>query len=128
MNREFFSKPAVLAPAVVAFVAAALYIVIDAPDEVPAVNRTALATQPMASQETGKKSASVTSLVGGLEARLAENPDDAKGWLLLAKSHDHLGDRDAAWDAYSRAKELGMSDDTFEMQLAANLNQLIQKN
>ena len=128
MNLEFFAKPPLLATAVVAFVAASLYIVIDVPDEVHTANSTALATQPIADEKTGQKAASVTILVGGLEARLAENPDDAKGWLLLAKSHDHLGDRDAALDAYSRAKELGMSDDTFEMQLAANLNQLIQKN
>jgi len=128
MNREFFSKPAVLATAVVAFVAAALYIAIDMPDEVHTVSRIAPSTQPMANAESGQKAASVTSLVGGLEARLAENPDDAKGWLLLAKSHDHLGDRNAAWAAYSRARELGMSDDSLEIKLATNLNQLIQKN
>ncbi len=128
MNREFFSKPAVLAPVVVAFVAAALYIVIDAPDEAFTVNRTTFAPQSMADEDTGQKAASVTSLVGGLEARLAENPDDAKGWLLLAKSHDHLGDRNAAWAAYARAKELGMSDDSLEIKLAVNLNQQMQNN
>lgn len=128
MNLDLFAKPAVLATAIVAFVAASLYVVIDVPDEVHSVNRTAVATQPTANEETGQKAASVTSLVSGLEARLAENPNDAKGWLLLAKSHDHLGDRDAAWAAYSRARELGMSDDALEIKLAANLNQLKQKN
>ena len=119
MNLDFFAKPAVLAAAIVAFVAASLYVVIDVPGEVHSVNRTPVATQPMANEETGQKAASVTSLVGGLEARLAENPDDAKGWLLLAKTHDHLGNRDAAWAAYSRARELGMSDDSLEIKLAA---------
>ena len=63
----------------------------------------------------------VGSLIGGLEARLAENPDDAKGWLLLARSHDHLGNDDEAWNAYSRARELGMNDETLELKLAANM-------
>ncbi len=128
MNLEFFAKLPVLATAIVAFVAASLYVVIDVPNEVHSADRTAVETRPMTDAGSGKKAASVTSLVGGLEARLAENPDDAKGWLLLAKSHDHLGDRDAAWAAYSRARELGMSDDSLEIKLAANLNQLIQKN
>jgi len=128
MNLEFFAKPPLLAAAIVAFVAASLYVVIDVPDEGHSANRATVAAKPMANDETGQKAASVTSLVGGLEARLAENPDDAKGWLLLAKSHDHLGNRDAAWAAYSRARELGMSDDSLEIKLAANFNQLIQKN
>lgn len=128
MNFEFFRKPPVLATAVVAFVAASLYIVVGTPDGVSTANGSAIEAMPMASQAPGTKAASVTSLVGGLKARLAEDPSDAKGWLLLAKSHDHLGNRDAAWAAYAKAKELGMGDDTLEIKLAANMNQLLQKN
>lgn len=72
-------------------------------------------------EATQDRSASVGSLVGGLEARLAQNPDDAKGWLLLARSHDHLGDNARAWDAYSRARELGMTDEALELKLAARM-------
>jgi len=128
MILEFLSKPSVLATAVVAFVAASLYVVVDSPDEIRTANRSASETRKMDDEGAGQKAASVTSLVGGLEARLAENPNDAKGWLLLAKSHDHLGDQDAAWAAYARAKELGMGDDSFEIKLAANMNQFIQTN
>jgi len=128
MYLNVLAKPAVLAIAVAAFVAATFYAVIDLPDDDQTISRIAVDVQPMASAGTDQKAGSVTSLVGGLEARLAENPNDAKGWLLLAKSHDHLGDQRAAWTAYSRAKELGMSDDTFEIALAANMNQLIQEN
>lgn len=128
MKLDVLAKPAVLATAVVAFVAASLYIVIDVPDESSSANRAAVEKQSMTSEGTGQKAASVTSLLGGLEAKLAENPDDAKGWLLLAKTHDHLGNRDAAWAAYSRARELGMSDDTLEIKLAANMNPLLRKN
>jgi len=128
MNLDFFVKPAVLATTVIVFVAASLFAVIDAPTETQTINRTAVDAGPATSQNSGEKAASVTSLVGGLEARLAQDPDDAKGWLLLAKSHDHLGNRDAAWAAYARAKELGMSDDTFEIKLAANIGQLMPNN
>lgn len=128
MNLEFFAKPAVLVAAVVAFVAASLYVVIDNPSAAQTSNRTATDSRLATDQGLDNKAASVTSLVGGLEARLTEDPNDAKGWLLLAKSHDHLGNRDAAWAAYTRAKELGMSDDTFEIKLAANINQLMPKN
>ena len=128
MNFEFLTKPAVLATAVVAFVAASLYVVIDTPNEDHSVNRSAIEVPTTVDQAPGKKAASVPSLVGGLEAKLAQDPNDAKGWLLLAKSHDHLGDRDAAWAAYARAKELGMGDDAFEIKLAANMNQLLQEN
>ncbi len=113
MNLELFARPAVLLTAVVAFVAASFYFVIDAPTE---------ASNP------GNKLASVTSLIGGLEARLAKDPNDAKGWLLLAKSHDHLGNRDAAWAAYTRAQDLGMSDEALEIRLTANISQLMSNN
>ena len=128
MNLDFFVKPAVLAITVIVFVAASLYAVIDAPTEAQTINRMAIEAGPATSQSSGEKAASVTSLIAGLEAKLAQDPDDAKGWLLLAKSHDHLGNRDAAWAAYARAKELGMSDDTFEIKLAANIGQLIPNN
>ena len=72
------------------------------------------ATQP----DTGnEKAGSVTSLLAGLEARLAENPDDAKGWLLLAKSYDHLGRGEDARAAYDKAAALGMTDAALESRL-----------
>ena len=128
MNFDFSAKPAVVATAVIVFVAASLYVVVDSPDEVQTLNRATIEAQTMAGDTNDQKALSVTSLIGGLEAKLAENPEDAKGWLLLAKSHDHLGDRRAAWVAYTRAKELGISDDTFEIQLTANMSPLISKN
>ena len=42
--------------------------------------------------------------------RLEEHPDDAKGWLLLAKSYDHVGRPEDAAAAYDKARELGLSD------------------
>ena len=67
--------------------------------------------------KTNAKLDSVANLVGGLETRLQENPEDAKGWLLLAKSYDHLGDNEKALRAYTKAVELGLSDTHMEMKL-----------
>ena len=65
------------------------------------------------------KVGSVTSLLSGLEARLAENPDDAKGWLLLAQSYDLLGRSADAMDAYEKASALGMTNADLEARLNA---------
>ncbi len=54
---------------------------------------------------------SVSSLIGGLEQRLAENPYDGRGWLLLAKSYEHLARYDDARTAFARAAALGVTDD-----------------
>ena len=102
-----------VAGTVVVLAGLALFAVTDRQDTV--------VIQGEISQPTQDRSASVGSLVGGLEARLAENPDDAKGWLLLARSHDHLGNNDEAWNAYSRARDLGMNDEALELKLAANM-------
>ena len=60
---------------------------------------------------------SVATMVVGLEDRLENEPDDGKGWLLLAKSYDFLG-RDAdARAAYRKADALGNGD----AELAAKL-------
>lgn len=66
---------------------------------------------------SSRKADSVTTLLAGLEKRLQENPDDAGGWLLLAKSYDHLGRvRDAA-AAYDKAATLGLTDNVLEARL-----------
>lgn len=66
------------------------------------------------------KLASVTSLLGGLEVRLAENPDDGKGWLLLAKSYEHLERNEDAIAAYERAAALGVTDEQLLFRLMSS--------
>jgi cytochrome c-type biogenesis protein CcmH len=79
----------------------------------------AASMQPSQQGQQSSKIGSVTSLLAGLEARLQENPDDAKGWLLLAKSYDHLGRSAEASEAYEKAAALGMTDATLESRLGA---------
>ena len=44
--------------------------------------------------------ADVNAMVGKLETRLAQNPDDKQGWLTLARSYKALGRFEAAETAY----------------------------
>ncbi len=114
------AKLSLLASIVVFGFAIVLYSVIGKPQlsnvsAAPAgdaTNRQASQTAPQ-----NDKAGSVTSLLAGLEARLAENPEDAKGWLLLAKSYDHLGRPQDAKDAYDKAAALGMTDAALEGRL-----------
>ena len=79
-------------------------------DELAAVGASLAAARETASGSTNSKAAPVATLLAGLENRLAENPDDGKSWLLLAKSYDHLGDTERAASAYAKATELGLRD------------------
>lgn len=63
------------------------------------------------------KVGSVGSLVAGLEQRLEQNPDDGGGWLLLAKSYEHLGRYADASDAYAKAAARGVTDAAFADKL-----------
>jgi len=112
-GKSFGMRPAVLFPvALVPAFAIGLYMFIGAPEAVTANE----ADRPVA-RESGSAAIassmsldSVDSMLGGLKARLDEEPDDAGGWLLLAKSYRHLGQADAAANAYERAKALSTSD------------------
>lgn len=52
----------------------------------------------------------VSSLVEGLQARLARNQDDAKGWALLAQSYAFMADGPKAEEAVARAVKLGFNE------------------
>jgi cytochrome c-type biogenesis protein CcmH len=56
---------------------------------------------------TQKKAGSVDDLVDGLRAKMEKNPEDGSGWMLLARSYDHLGRHADAIDAYEQAQALG---------------------
>jgi cytochrome c-type biogenesis protein CcmH len=81
------------------------------------VHESAGATAKKSPANDRRKAASVTELLAGLEQRLRDEPGDAKGWLLLAKSYDHLGRESDAAAAYDKAIELGISDNDLEARL-----------
>ena len=102
----------------VMLLAIGLYAAIGRPDistQSPPKQLAQVKTQ--AAGEKQDKAGTVESLLSGLESRLQREPDDGKGWLLLAKSYDHLGRTNDAIDAYAKAKALGFSDAALETRI-----------
>ena len=62
--------------------------------------------------------ASVESLIGRLEARLAAQPNDANGWALLAQSYAYTADDAALERAVKRAVELGVDEQSLRERVA----------
>ncbi|MGB5489368.1 MAG: hypothetical protein WBM76_00940 [Woeseiaceae bacterium] len=93
--------------------AAGLYLLVGSP-QAASINPPAASAAP-ASRDMNRKSSkavgSVASMTDGLAARLAENPDDGKSWLLLAKSYHHLKQLPEAREAYEKAVALGEYDE-----------------
>lgn len=52
------------------------------------------------------REAQVAGLIGQVEARLAENPDDLRGWVLLARAYVRLGRIEDALKAQATAGDL----------------------
>ena len=101
-------------------VALSLYFVVDASEEsdATALHPTTQASGTTSTMSSGNTQlAPVESMLSGLEQRLQQQPDDGKGWLLLAKSYRHLGRMDDARDAYKKAEALGNGDATVAAQL-----------
>lgn len=109
-----FFFPSVLSAMLLAF---GLYAVIGRPGA--ALDGTPAPTVVQSTDDAANKQklASVDRLLAGLEERLRQQPDDGKGWLLLAKSYDHVGRREKSLAAYARARELGADDIEFAKQI-----------
>ena len=119
MKSKSITNTLVLASGVVALAGAALFVANSRQDN------DRVSTEN--SQSSQDKAASVGTLIGGLEARLEASPEDAKGWILLARSYDHLGEHDKAWTAYTNARDLGMTDTSLELKLATHVVSTIEQ-
>ncbi|HVY65620.1 MAG TPA: hypothetical protein VHH11_12435 [Gammaproteobacteria bacterium] len=82
---------------------------------VPAPPRSAPVTSASAS---AGRVASVESLIGKLEARLAAEPNDASGWALLAQSYAYTDDDASLERAIKRAVELGVDEAELRQRVA----------
>ncbi|MCH9695287.1 MAG: hypothetical protein K0U72_12325 [Gammaproteobacteria bacterium] len=88
-----------------------LYALIGSPNHIGA-SKASIHTVPTAAASGSL--GTVESMVDGLAARLAQEPSDADGWILLARSYQYL-DRDSdALSAYVKAQALGKSDADLE--------------
>ncbi len=121
-DRGFARLPLLIVVTVV-LLAIGLYAIIGRPDATfsSAGRETGMGSSPPATTTVAdNKVGSIASLLGGLEERLRREPNDADGWLLLAKSYQRLGQLAEAHDAYAKAKALGQSDATLESSLTAD--------
>ncbi|WP_417435120.1 c-type cytochrome biogenesis protein CcmI [Hoeflea sp.] len=79
------------------------------------------AAQDMSPQD---RQAMVSSMINGLEAKLADNPDNVAGWLRLVRSHVVTGSRDKAQAALDRAFAVFAPAGPESQQLGALANEL----
>jgi hypothetical protein len=116
-QRSGLPKAGLVVAMLVPGIAIGLYNYLGSPEAVHSVSF----TDPQNSQTRvnaqsplpDKKIDSVGNLLAGLEQRLEREPGDAGGWLLLAKSYQHLERIDDARVAYAKAVALGKEDTAF---------------
>lgn len=108
-RQAMYRAPKLLLPAVAAMFLCGIvvYVAIGNPGVAIPAAMPAKTSQETKVPANGEKLASVDQLLASLEDRLEKNPDDGKGWLLLAQSYDHLDRRDDSIAAYRRAAKLG---------------------
>lgn len=88
----------------VALAAGALYMTMGRPELAQSQPAGSAAAPPAAAAPQADPE--VTQLVAGLEKRMAETPDDAQGWQMLAWSYYQTGRFDDAARAYGKAAAL----------------------
>ena len=121
-KKKKMTSTAWVAVTVLPAVAIGLYLSLGRPDvaDNPTTHVRSAPAQSGTSSSASENLGSVGSMLSGLEEKLRENPSDAKGWLLLAKSYSHLGRTQDAAAAYAKASALGQVDTEFEEKLAGN--------
>ena len=77
------------------------------------------ASQSQPAVGAGVQAPPVQSLVAGLEARLAERPNDGEGWALLAQSYAYTSNEEAVERAVRRAVELGVDEQMLRDRVAS---------
>lgn len=101
---EALTPSRVVVPVVVAFLvpaaAGALYLLVGEPGAIEGELHTAQVA------EADRASRSIEVMMDQLKARLAETPDDTRGWSILARTSMQLQRYDDAADAYARLNEL----------------------
>ena len=86
-------------------------------DRPPAGSARTADSAPSSDAPTPTQAAPISSLVGGLEQRLAAQPNDVDGWALLAQSYAFMGDAAAANGAIKKAVALGMDEQTLRARV-----------
>jgi cytochrome c-type biogenesis protein CcmH len=96
-----FTRASALAIAAILPIASwGAYMQLGAPD---------LADQPIVSRQSPDPADSIETLVAKAEAHLAKNPDDGRGWDVIAPIYARMGRYDEAVRAFSRAIDINKS-------------------
>jgi len=130
-------RTAILFGSAIPLVAVFLYYQIGTPQALTPAGQQALASRQAedvaaeapTSQPGMPSQQQIEQRVAGLAARLKENPNDAKGWAMLARSYQSSNRYKEASEAYSQAAELTGNDaelwaDYAESLALANNSQL----
>ena len=114
-GKSLFASPTALVAVFIPLLAVGLYALLGSPDKITTMqdHSSARTQEP----STGRPLGTVGSMVEGLAERLTREPDDADGWILLARSYEHLGRHAEALDAYRRAEALGKVDTELEASI-----------
>lgn len=104
-----------------------VYLLIGSPEAMDPAQQTAAAHQQNSHEVTPEQ---IEGMVAGLAARLQNEPDNAEGWHMLARSYNALGRYVPAAEAYARVVKLipndaGMLAD-YADTLAMALNRSLQ--
>lgn len=121
-GKSRLSAATILPSVLIPLLALGIYTRLGSPDAVSVgsnyVNSVQVDTNSTRSSNSKKGTASVASLVDGLKERLELQPNDADGWILLARSYEHIGRRTEAIAAYDHAKNLGKTDSALDESLS----------
>jgi cytochrome c-type biogenesis protein CcmH len=99
--------------AAVAAISLALYAVLGSPD---------MPAQPLAERiELANQDFELDDAIAQIEAQLAQNPDDVRGWTVIAPAYVQMGRYDDAIDAYRRVLALSGASAELETDLAEAL-------
>jgi hypothetical protein len=121
-GKSLFATPKLLLVAFVPLSAVCLYAFLGAELSADLSTDNSTASQHRATNASATKTAdsslgTVASMIDGLAARLEGEPDDADGWILLARSYLHIDRHAEALDAYEHARALGKTDANLESEL-----------
>jgi len=96
--------PIIIAVGAVPLIALAFYLKTGAPavPDYPLAER----TDVRRAAAIAENNTAIKQLVGKLEDKLRQNPEDPKGWVLLARTYAELGDARKAAAAYEQAAAL----------------------
>ena len=110
-------ESSLLSVALAALITLGTYAVMASPEAAFAIDARPDAHQTGSTIQLGSSTVSFESLVERLSESLQDEPDDASGWLLLARAYEHQGRREEALVALDRARDLGITNTELEIKL-----------